>query len=336
VSAASGILITVTSSTKNNATNKAVLEAVEAVERRYSQFAGIYEPSAIVFTQGGFLVVVEDETARPIHILDPVENLQSFKETAISTKKLFNKTGKYADFRKLDDLEGIDVSDDGYIYAITSHTRGKKGRKPNREKLVRFKIEGQRITKPSVYGDLKEGLTKHFKVLRDAAEVADVKNQNGLNIEGLSFNKKKDRMLIGFRGPVVDGRAMIVELENLTDLFENKAPPQFGKKPIYLDLGGRGIRGMKYDSRLQGYLIISGPVKKIKEPFHLWLWNGSPSHKPRRVSVDGVKGFERAEGITQVKLSGKEQIMIVYDDGNREQKKTGRYLLLSYDELKIR
>ena len=309
---------------------------IEAVARGYSQFSDIYEPSGIVYTQGGFLVVVEDETARPIHILDPAENLQSFKETAISTKKLFDKAGKYADFRELDDLEGIDIDDDGYIYAITSHTRGKKGRKPNREKLVRFKLEGQRITKPSVYGGLKEGLTKHFKVLRDAADVADVKNQNGLNIEGLSFNKERNRLLIGFRGPVVDGKAMIVELENFTDLFEKNAFPMIGENPIYLDLGGQGIRGMKYDSRLQGYLIISGPVKKIKEPFHLWLWNGSPTQKPRRVSVDGVKDFERAEGITLFKQGGKEQIMIVYDDGNREQKKPGRYLLLSYDELQLK
>lgn len=300
------------------------------------KFKTLYEPSAIASTRNGVLVVVEDEAERPIHILNPADGLKSFRETAISTKKMFDKDGKHADFRKLDDLEGLDVDNDDTFYAVTSHSRSKKGRKPNREKLIRFKVEGQRITNPSVYGGLKDGLTAKFPVLRIAADVADVKNQNGFNIEGLSFNRDKDKMLIGFRGPVVDEKAMIVELENLSDLFEKGSAPQLGDNPIYLELGGQGIRGMKYDSRLDGYLIISGPVKKISEPFYLWFWSGDPSQKPKRVSVDGVKDFERAEGITQVNLDGQEQVMIVYDDGNRKQKKPGRYQVLPYDELQIR
>jgi len=306
-----------------------------AAERSYLKFKTLYEPSAIASARNGALVVVEDETESPIHILNPADGLTSFIETPISTRKMFDRDGKHANFRKLGDLEGLDVDNEGTFYAVTSHTRSKKGRSPNREKLIRFRVEGQRITNPSVYGGLRDGLTAKYPVLRIAADVADVKNRNGFNIEGLSFNRDKKRMLIGFRGPVIDGKAMIVELENLSDIFEKNSAPQFGDDPIYLELGGQGIRGMKYDSRLDGYLIISGPVKKVSEPFCLWFWSGDPSMNPKRVSVDGVKDFERAEGITQVNLDGQELVMIVYDDGNREQKKPGSFLVFSYDDLQI-
>ena len=59
---------------------------------------------------------------------------------------------------------------------------------------------------------------------------------------------------------------------------------------IQLPLGGFGVRDIQYDSRLKGFLIISGaPEQHEKTEFKLWEWNGDPDQsktdsRPRRPS----------------------------------------------------
>ena len=110
--------------------------------------------------------------------------------------------------------------------------------------------------------------------LKEAAEVADVKDGNGLNIEGLAFDAGGERLLVGFRGPLVDGKAMLVAIENVDEVFDKGAEPRIADEAILLDLGGDGIRGMTYDPRLEGFLIISGPLEQVEDvPFRLWFWS---------------------------------------------------------------
>jgi hypothetical protein len=45
--------------------------------------------------------------------------------------------------------------------------------------------------------------------------------------------------------------------------------------------------------------------------------------------------MERAEGVSSAVIDGKERILIVSDDGNREQGRFGHYLLLDPAQLKI-
>jgi hypothetical protein len=314
---------------------------VAAAERSEEQpqfhpLPGVYEPSAVHQLADGRFIVVEDEQRHPIDLLTPQED-GGFSVVAVPPKEVFDKGGSGADFRKLDDLEGLDVDERGRVYAVTSHSRTGKGKvKEEREKLVRFEVAGDELRDPRVVKDLKQQLIAAHPALREAAEVVDVKDGNGLNIEGLAFDGDGARLLIGFRGPLVDGKAMLVAIENVDDMFEQAVAPRIAEPAILLDLDGEGIRGMTHDPRLGGFLIISGPLEQVEDvPFRLWFWPGQADQPPRRVTVPGLDGFEHAEGITPVRWRGKEQILIVSDDGDMDSGTPAQYLILDYEQLAI-
>jgi hypothetical protein len=48
-----------------------------------------------------------------------------------------------------------------------------------------------------------------------------------------------------------------------------------------------------------------------------------------------VQGFEHAEGVSPAVIDGKQRIIIVSDDGSREEGRYARYLLLDPAQLQI-
>ena len=58
-------------------------------------------------------------------------------------------------------------------------------KKKSRERLVRFRIDGNRVVDTQVVEGLKQAMTAKHPLLAAAAEVKDVKNAGGLNIEAL-------------------------------------------------------------------------------------------------------------------------------------------------------
>jgi Family of unknown function (DUF5706)/Protein of unknown function (DUF3616) len=302
----------------------------------FRELTGVYEPSAVHQLADGRFIVVEDEERHPIDLLTLQED-GGFSATAVYPKELFDKDGPAADFRKLDDLEGLDVDERGRVYALTSHSRSAKGKvKEEREKLVRFEVAGDALRDPRVVEDLKEQLSATHQVLNDAAAVDDVKDGNGLNIEGLAFDEAQERLLVGFRGPLVDGKAMLVAIENVDEMFETEAAPRISEQALLLDLGGEGIRGMTYVPRLGGFLVISGPLEQVENvPFRLWFWPGQADQPAQEVTVPGLAGFEHAEGITPVRWRGAERLLIVSDDGDMDAGEFAQYLMLDYDQLLI-
>jgi hypothetical protein len=311
--------------------------AEDSKERpQFRELAGVYEPSAVQQLPDGRFIVVEDEERHPIDLLT-LEADGSFSAIALSPKDLFDGNGPAADFRKLDDLEALDVDGRGRVYAITSHSRTGKGKvKQDREKLVRFEVADDGLRDPRVVQDLKQQLMAAQPALERAAEVDDVKDANGLNIEGLAFDADRRRLLVGFRGPLVDGKAMLAAIDNVDEAFDAGAKPHIAEQAILLDLGGQGIRGMAYDPRLAGFLIISGPLEQVDDvPFHLWFWPGQADQPARAVTVPGLNGFEHAEGITPVRWRGQDRLLIVSDDGDMDAGSPAQYLLLDYDQLAI-
>jgi Protein of unknown function (DUF3616) len=296
----------------------------------FLSLTGIHEPSAIQQLPDGRFLVVEDEKQRPFSLvtLNPDGSVSS---TPLSPG--FLEAGD--PFRKLDDLEGIVLDRSGNIYAITSHSReGDGDEKKSRHKLVRFRIECDRVVEPRVVRGLKPALLAAHPVLAAAAEIRDVKAEGGLNIEALEFSTDQ-RLLIGFRGPLLDARAIIASVENPTAMFEAGEPPRISAALITLDLGGNGIRGMSYLPSLGGYLVIGGPVAREQAQFRIWFWSGHPGEPARRVTVPGLPGFERAEGISPAVINGHQCIIVVSDDGSREKGRFARFLLLDPGRLKI-
>ncbi len=140
-------------------------------------------------------------------------------------------------------------------------------------------------------------------------------------------------MLVGYRSPLLDSKAIISTIENPTEIFTLREKPRISPNLQLINLQGEGIRGMNYDSKLGGFLIISGPVAKLKVPFKLWFWNQKDA--PKRVKIRNVKSLEHSEGITSAKIDGKEFLVIVSDDGDSKANKGGSYLIVNYEDLII-
>jgi len=162
-----------------------------------------------------------------------------------------------------------------------------------------------------------------------------VKAEGGLNIEALEIGADGQRLFVGFRSPLIEGRAIIACVENLAAVFEAGETPRIAPALITLDLGGNGIRGMASAPALGGHLIISGPVGRQPVPFHLWFWSGRVGEAARRVRAGDREGFEHAEGVTPAVIDGQPRIVIVSDDGNRKAGRYARFLLLDVEQLVI-
>jgi hypothetical protein len=290
---------------------------------------GIYEPSAIQQLPDGRFLVAEDEKDFPFSLLTIYPDGTTKVEPLV-----FDSEDKSVG--KLDDLEGLTTNKAGFVYAITSHSRTNKGEeKKSREKLVRFRVEGNRLSSPRTVFTMKASLVAHHPILAKAAALTDVKGEGGFNFEGLEFSADQQQLMIGFRSPLDAGHALIAVIRNPAAIFELGASPVVSPELIRLDLGGHGLRGMSWIPSLQGYLLISGPVAKEQTQFHLWFWTGNANEKPRRAEVDGLPGFEHAEGVTPALIDGKPMIVVVSDDGSREDGRPARYLILAPEQIRL-
>ena len=297
----------------------------------FQELTGLFEPSAVEQLPDGRFLVVEDEKQHPL-------SLVAISAGGIVTSKAlspgFFESGD--DFWKLDDLEGLTLDQSGHIYALTSHSLdGDGNEKKSRDRLVRFRIEGNHVAEPKVVSGLKRALTAAHPVLATAAQIQDVKVGGGLNIEALQISPDQQRLLIGFRSPLMGNRAIIASVENPDAIFDADKLPEVSATLTTLDLGGNGIRGMSYIPVLAGYLIISGPVSREKDRFELWFWSGGSDGSVQRVTVSGLDDLGHAEGVCSALIDGKQKIIIVCDDGSRKEQHHARFILLEPAQLNI-
>ncbi len=297
----------------------------------FQPLTDLYEPSAIQQLPDGRFLVAEDEKDHSFSLL----TLSASGDA--SAKSLGPGWFRGGDpIWKLDDLEGLTLDGLGQIYAITSHSRNDEGdEQKGRGKLARFRIENNRVTEPVVVGGLKPALAAAHPVLAAAAQALDAKSGTGFNIEALEITPDGQRLMIGFRSPLQGNQAIIASIENPVAVFDTDAAPHISNLLQTLDLGGHGIRGMSYVAALSGYLIISGPATRADHAFGLWFWSGQASAPARRVTVPGLAGFERAEGICPANIDGVSKILIVSDDGNRKQERSAQFVLLDLAQLQI-
>jgi Protein of unknown function (DUF3616) len=291
---------------------------------------GLYEPSGIRQLPDGRFLVVEDEKEHSFSLA--TISAGGDVKTTLLVPGWFQSGNPVW---KLDDLEGLALDGLGFLYAVTSYSRDDDGNeKKSREKLVRFRIEGARVVAPVVVDGLKPALVAAHPLLAAAAQVLDAKSGGGLNIEALEITPDGQRLLIGFRSPLQGSLAVIASVENPAAVFEADAAPQISSALQTLDLDGYGIRGMAFIAPLGGYLVISGPVSREGE-FGLWFWSGEPAAPARRVTVAGLPGLERAEGVCPAVIDGVTKIVIVSDDGSRKQGRCARFVLLELGQLQI-
>jgi hypothetical protein len=147
----------------------------------------------------------------------------------------------------------------------------------------------------------------------EAAARRAPKRPQALNIEGLAATPAGG-LLIGFRNPIPQNRALVVPIENPEDVVLGKAPAKLGS-PMLLPLAGLGIRSIEYSAGRGEYLIIAGPAGE-QGPFRLYRWTGSSTDAPVEVSSVSFPGLQPEALIVYPAYPN--EIDILSDDGTRE------------------
>ena len=281
-------------------------------------YRGMCDASAAVALGAGHFVVADDEgdvlriyqrgTPMPVAAVDLVDFLGNRKPNGDNTEA---------------DIEGA-ATIGQRIYWISSHARkGKDGEvDPHRRRFFATDIVAakpsptlQPVGKP--YAALLDDLLAdaRFALLADAAQ-RKPEAAGGLNIEGLAA-MADGSLLIGFRNPQPQGRALLVPLRNPREVVEGSAKPRFGD-PIQLDLGGRGIRSLE---RVGNELLMAaGPFgtagsSAVQPAFALFRWSGQPAQAPVFVRALDAGSF-RPEAMF-VSAQGPE-LVLLSDDGDEQ------------------
>jgi hypothetical protein len=144
--------------------------------------------------------------------------------------------------------------------------------------------------------------------------------ENGLDIEGLAVSG--DRLFLGLRGPVLRGRALILELQ-----WEDTGRDLIMKslKRHFLDLRGLGVRDLMIVDR--DMYVLAGPTMTLDGPVHLFRWRNALGVageafveravlKKPVLEVPFGDGVDHAEGMTmlpETAKKAKKHIMVCYD-----------------------
>src|ERR1041384_135447 len=215
------------------------------------------------------------------------------------------------------DLEAITYGN-GYFFATGSQSDPKDGEK-NAIARFKFDIGSQSITGTEVIPNFRAFLLSNVPALKDGSEKSG--KDGGLNIEGLAWDPKRSRLILGLRSPQVSGSALIVSLtlQNPSGSFSIDNLRVGESQTIPLE--GLGIRDIQFDSRLDAFLIISGAPEHHdkKLGFKLWQWNGetvSSQSDPALLALTDLDTQMKPEGITHVDFKGHDFIFIVGDAGS--------------------
>jgi hypothetical protein len=239
------------------------------------------------------------------------------------------------------DVEGLCFTD-GFLWVVGSHSLRRKkpdptkSAKENRERLkvieqqlnrytlARIPIEanGDAVTADGARKAVRlradssgDSLLKHLSQDEYLAHACGVPSkENGLDIEGLAVSG--NRVYLGLRGPVLRGRAIILELET-KDKGDELGMPSF--KRHFLDLHGLGVRDLMIVDR--DLYILTGPTMALDGPVFLFRWPKALDVKEEAfverkdlkllLTIAFGDGVDHAEGMTL--LPGTKQLLTCYD-----------------------
>jgi len=210
----------------------------------------------------------------------------------------------------VEDPEGL-TTDGRHVYVVGSQSRGKvKGSAG----LVRFRFDAGRRAAQGT--ETVDGLSDILVTALPEARATGGKKKAPLNIEGIAWDAKGGRLLLGLRAPL-DGRQALLIPVRLRDASGPFAAANLAvEQPIRLDLGGEGIRGIEASAE-GGFWIIAGGSTGNPGPSRIVRWDGSGSAV--RVTAT-LPGHLKAEGIARMVVGGKPVTVVLCD--------TSQYLLL--------
>jgi len=204
-----------------------------------------------------------------------------------------------------------------FVFWIGSHGRKASGAQaPARQRLfaTRFDTRGNSLEITPIgqpYTHLLDDLLADDRYaalgLAAAAERAP-KDAGGLNIEGLGATPD-GHLLVGFRNPLPQGKAIVAPLLNPMKLLEGDVA-RFDE-PRQLDLGGLGIRSIGWIGGR--YMIIAGPSGEGGGA-RLFEWTGG-AEPPRQIREAHLRGLN-PEGVV-FRDDQKTEYLVLSDDGTR-------------------
>lgn len=213
----------------------------------------------------------------------------------------------------IEDLEGI-TTDGTYFYAVSSQSRPKA---IAGEGLVRFKFDArsQSVEAVESISGLKKFLVENVAELRGEGERKG--KDGGINIEGLAWDPRGRRLLLGLRSPVADGHALLVPLalRDPRGAFSAANLTVGGSGAIRLSLGGGGVRAVEHDGRAGVFRVISGATEdQSQTDFGLWEWDGDEK-QPRLRETSRFDRKLKPEGVARATVGGRDLLVVTFDAG---------------------
>lgn len=217
---------------------------VATLPEGFATLPGVCEASAVIVREDGSWLVADNEVEDRLFAFDA--GGRPLPDVPLD--------------ERIDDLEAMTSTPAGLLL-VGSHSRNKKGEE--RPRRQRFGLLG----KPVIRADLR-GCAACLEGRAHAP------GAGGLDIEGAAW--WGGRAWLGLRGPLVDGKAMLLGLGD--DIYATSpATP-----PVLVDLGGHGVRDLAPWN--DGLLVLSGPSDDQATPHALW-WLASPTAPPRRLGA---------------------------------------------------
>ncbi len=213
----------------------------------------------------------------------------------------------------IEDIEGL-TTDGTYFYAVSSQSRPKAIASAG---LVRFRFDAGSRTAEEVaaISGLKKFLVENVAELRGEGDRKS--KDGGINIEGITWDPERGRLLLGLRSPIVDEHALLVplKLRDSRGQFSIENLEVEGSKAIRLPLGGNGVRSIEYDNKAKLFRIISGASEDQQQvDFGLWEWNG----KEQQAAIRETHKFDKIlkpEGVARATVGNRDFLIVVFDAG---------------------
>ena len=278
----------------------------------WNRHPGMSGASAAIFLDAGRVVVASDEDNR-LRVYDPAASQPAIQVWDASPG--LHLSGRHAEC----DLEGA-ARVGSKIYWIGSHGRNKEGKyRPNRHRFFATEVEetpqGPRFrnvgTPSSTLVHTMLTTPSLGSLHLDTAAALPPDSKGGLSIEALAA-RPDGSLWIGFRGPLAQGKSILVPLLNPDAVLEGQAP-RFGS-PTRLDLGGRGLRDMAWTG--SEWILVAGATGGEQKGTRLFRWNGEGS-SPNALDLPGLKNVH-IEAVAIPPERPVRRLLLCSDDSNRQ------------------
>ncbi len=263
-----------------------------------------------------------------------------------STKRNQPEGDKYqADIQALSEVE---PDPNRYLLARVPIINGQPAKSYQRSPSAEDTLTAASLQKTDEKSPLIEALLED-EHLGSLIKVGLPSKDNGLDIEGLAVCGQ--RIFLGLRGPVLRGRAVILEIEVEEDEPDKLALKTIGEAgEVYLkhfvNLNGLGIRELcLYDDSL---IILAGPTMDLEGAMQVFqlknlldhgnntIWEQNESALSVLFDLPFIPGVDHAEGLALCPCLGYDNaLMVVYDSPSDERRPDKKSLFADIFRLPI-